>query len=578
MKRMLNEAATFREEMIDGFVAAYGRYARRVPDASGVMAVGAPVPGRVAVIIGGGSGHYPAFYGVVGEGLATAAVIGDVFTSPSGEQAYRVARAVDGGAGVLFSFGNYSSDVMNFGMAETRLRSEGIDARTVLVTDDVWSAPPAEADRRRGIAGGFYVYKVAGASAARGDDLATVEALARRANARVRTVGVAFAGCTIPGQDEPLFTVEPGKMEVGLGIHGEPGVRTADLMPAREIAKLLVDGILGDAPPDAGGRAAVLLNGLGGTKYEEMFVLYRDVDRLLRQAGIEPHEPYVGEFVTSLDLAGCSLTLFWLDDELRALHDATAITPAYTRIGPNIAEAAGHPATATTAQDRPERHAAAATATEEAAAGGRAGELARAAVGRALAAMQAAEAELGRLDAAAGDGDHGAGMVRGFRAALGAVDGFTGTARQTFTRASTAFQDAAGGASGALVGAWLIALGGALPAADDDVDADAVSRAFAAGLATVERLGQAQPGDKTMIDTLAPFGDALTAAIAGGASLADAWAAALPAAERGMRATAEMVSKRGRASRLGERSRGHQDPGATSMFYVLRAFGEAFAE
>ena len=146
MKRMLNEAATFREEMIDGFVAAYGRYARRVPDASGVMAVGAPVPGRVAVIIGGGSGHYPAFYGVVGEGLATAAVIGDVFTSPSGEQAYRVARAVDGGAGVLFSFGNYSGDVMNFGMAETRLRSEGIDARTVLVTDD-------EDDGARGVAG-----------------------------------------------------------------------------------------------------------------------------------------------------------------------------------------------------------------------------------------------------------------------------------------------------------------------------------------------------------------------------------------------------------------------------------------
>jgi len=319
VKRLLNEGAAFREEMVEGYVAAYGRYLRRVPGASGVAARGAPAAGRVAVVVGGGSGHYPAFYGLVGEGLASGAAIGDVFTSPSGEQAYRVAKAVEGGAGVLFSFGNYSGDVLNFGMAEGRLRDEGIDARTVLVTDDVLSAPPAEAERRRGIAGGFYVFKTAGASAARGDDLATVEGLARRANARTRTVGVAFAGCTIPGQEEPLFTVPPGMMEVGLGIHGEPGVRTEPQRPAREIARLLVETILADAPRDAGSRAAVLVNGLGGTKYEEMFVLYQGIGPLLTHAGIEPYEPQIGEFVTSLDMAGCSLTLFWLDDELRAL-------------------------------------------------------------------------------------------------------------------------------------------------------------------------------------------------------------------------------------------------------------------
>ncbi|HEU5431818.1 MAG TPA: dihydroxyacetone kinase subunit DhaK, partial [Thermomicrobiales bacterium] len=339
MTRMLNEAAQFREEMIDGFVAANGRYLRRVPNASGVAARGAPAPGKVSVIVGGGSGHYPAFYGLVGQGLASAAVIGDVFTSPSGEQAYRVARAVDGGAGILFAFGNYSGDVMNFGMAETRLRAGGIDARTVLVTDDVLSAAKAEADRRRGIAGGFYVFKTAGASAGRGDNLATVEALARRANSRVRTAGVAFAGCTIPGQSEPLFTVEPDRMEVGLGIHGEPGVRTAELMPAREIASLLVETLLGDAPADAGSGVGVLVNGLGATKYEEMFVLYQAVAPLLDRAGLAVHETQIGEFVTSLDMAGCSLSLFWLDDELKALHDATAVTPAYTRIGPDVAQA-----------------------------------------------------------------------------------------------------------------------------------------------------------------------------------------------------------------------------------------------
>ena len=333
MRRMLNEATAFREEMIGGYVAAFGRYVAPVPDASGVMAVGAPRAGKVAVVVGGGSGHYPAFYGLVGRGMATAGVIGEIFTSPSGEQAYRVAKAVDGGAGILFTFGNYGGDVMNFAMAEGRLLDEGGDVRTVLVTDDVLAAPPEEAEDRRGIAGGFYVFKAAGASAERGDDLATVEALTKRANARTRTIGVAFAGCTVPGQDEPLFTVEPDRMEIGLGIHGEPGVRTSELMPSREIAKLMVDSLVAEAPPDAGSRAAVLVNGLGGTKYEELFVLYDGIAPLLAAAGIEPYEPLIGEFVTSLDMAGCSLTLHWLDDDLRALHDAPAATPAFTRAG-----------------------------------------------------------------------------------------------------------------------------------------------------------------------------------------------------------------------------------------------------
>ncbi len=576
MQRMLNDAASFREEMIDGYATAYRRFLRRVPNASGVIARGAPRPGRVSVVVGGGSGHYPAFYGLVGEGMATAAAIGDVFTSPSGEQAYRVAKAADGGAGVLFTFGNYSGDVMNFGMAEGRLRAEGTDARTVLVTDDVLSARPEEAHRRRGIAGGFYVFKTAGASAARGDSLETVEALTRRANDRVRTAGIAFAGCTIPGQSEPLFTVAPGQMEIGLGIHGEPGVRIAEQVPAKEIAALLVETLLAEAPAGGGsrGEVAVLVNGLGGTKYEEMFVLYSGVAPLLERAGLKVHETQIGEFVTALDMAGCSLTLLWLDDDLKPLHDATAASPAYTRIGPD-GERAGFFAGAEATSEEAEAETGTAEAVEEAA-GGAAGEAARAALREALAAIRAAEAELGRLDAAAGDGDHGAGMVRGFKAASDAVEGFGGTARQSFTRGGTAFQDAAGGASGALVGAFLMAVGGALPATDDEVDARAYAAAFAAGVATIQRHGGAQPGDKTMIDTLAPFVTALAEAASRGLGLAEAWAEALPAARGGMVATASMTPKVGRASRLGDRAVGFQDPGATSMYEVLMAFGRAF--
>jgi dihydroxyacetone kinase len=333
MTRIYNDPTEFKDQMIDGFVAAYSRYVKKVPNASGVMAVNIPITNKVGVLIGGGSGHYPAFCGYVGEGLADAAVIGSIFTSPSGEQVYRCTKAIDGGAGVLYSYGNYSGDVMNFGMAQARCRAEGIDVRTVLVTDDVASAPPDQEEDRRGIAGDFCVFKIAGASATRGDSLDEVERLARHANARTRSFGVAFGGCTLPGQPESLFTVDPNKMELGLGVHGEPGIQSSDLLPAREIAGMLVDKLLADAPANAGERVAVLVNGLGSTHYEEMFVLYRDIHRLLLEAGLALHNPIVGELITSLDMEGCSLTLMWLDEELQPLWDAPASTPAFTQLG-----------------------------------------------------------------------------------------------------------------------------------------------------------------------------------------------------------------------------------------------------
>jgi len=326
-----NEPDEFKDEMVQGYSRAYDRYLSKVPDASGVMANHAPKEGKVSILIGGGSGHYPAFCGLVGKGFADGAVIGDIFTSPSGEQVYRCTQAITGGAGVLYSYGNYTGDVMNFDMAQDRCRDEGMDVRTVLVTDDVASAPPDERDERRGIAGDFYVFKVAGASAQRGDDIDTVEELAVHANDRTRTFGVAFDGCTLPGKDEPMFEVEPGKLEIGLGIHGEPGVGTTEMLRADDLADLMVEKVLEDVPTDAGSRAAVLLNGLGSTKYEELFVLYNEIQPRLEREGIDIHEPYVDEMVTSLDMSGCSLSLMWLDDELRALHDAPAETPAFTR-------------------------------------------------------------------------------------------------------------------------------------------------------------------------------------------------------------------------------------------------------
>jgi dihydroxyacetone kinase phosphoprotein-dependent L subunit len=572
MRRMLNDPISFKEEMVEGFVAAYGRFVRRIPDASGVMAVGAPARGKVSVLIGGGSGHYPAFCGVVGQGLADGAVIGDIFTSPSAEQAYRCAKALDGGAGVLFSYGNYAGDVLNFDMAQTRCRDEGVDVRTVIVTDDVASAPKGKEHERRGVAGDLYVFKVAGASAARGDDMNGVEQAAQRANTNTRSIGIAFAGCTLPGQTEPLFTVEPGTMEVGMGVHGEPGIRTAELLPARGIAELLVDTVLEDAPEGAGSRAAVMLNGLGSTKYEELFVLFGDVNRFLAERGVEVHEPLVGELVTSLDMAGCSLTLMWLDD-LQELHDAPAATPAFSRGSLDLPAATDHVVSAIPG----------AGAQTTSAAGAAGGDLTESGAGaldaleRALGALRDAEQELGRLDAAAGDGDHGAGMVRGMGAAVEAARAGGGSAGEVLARAGMAFSGAAGGASGALYGAWISAIGQSL-GDDEKPDAAAVHRALEDSLATLQELGKAKPGDKTMIDTLEPFVRSLGEAAGSDETVADAWSAALPAAEEGANSTAGMISTRGRASKLGERSRGHKDPGAVSMLYVLRAAGETLSK
>lgn len=560
--------------MIDGFVAAYGRYVQRVPEASGVMAMGSPVEGKVSVLIGGGSGHYPAFCGLVGQGIADGAVIGDIFTSPSGEQAYRCMKALDGGAGVLVSYGNYSGDVMNFDMAQMRCRGEGMDVRTVIVTDDVASAPKGKEEERRGVAGDLYVFKVAGASAARGDDMDGVEEAAKKANAATRSLGIAFAGCTLPGQTEPLFTVEPGTMEVGMGIHGEPGIRTADLLPASGIAELLVDSVLGDAPEGAGSKAAVMLNGLGGTKYEELFALFRDVSRLLGRKGVEVHNPLVGELVTSLDMAGCSLTLMWLDEELQELYDAPAATPAFSQgsiEAPRTTDSSSPAASWSTVPTSTTE------VSEEEGELTRSGAVALDALERALESMKGAEEELGKLDAAAGDGDHGAGMVRGMTAAVEAAREGGGSAGAVLMRSGTAFTDAAGGASGALYGAWITAIGQSL-GDEDNPDAAALHEALRSSLSTLEELGKVEPGDKTMLDTLNPFVRAFGEAAGEGVSPGDAWERALPDAEEGADSTADMVSARGRASRLGERSRGHKDPGAVSMLYVLRAAGGALSE
>ncbi|WNB86607.1 dihydroxyacetone kinase family protein [Cellulomonas sp. ATA003] len=578
MSVLSNDPAEFADEALRGFVDAYSDVVTLVP--GGVVRATATPPGKVAVVVGGGSGHYPAFCGLVGPGFADGAVVGNIFTSPSADDAASVSRSAASDAGVLMLTGNYAGDVMNFGLAQRRLEGEGIDARFLVVTDDIASAPAGQEDKRRGIAGDLTVFKVAAAAAEAGYDLDGVERAAAHANARTRTLGVAFDGCTLPGADEPLFTVPDGSMGLGVGIHGEPGIGESPMPTAADLAATLVERVLAEAPEPGPARAAVVLNGLGRTKYEELFVVWSTVAPLLRDAGVTIVAPDVGELVTSLDMAGCSLTLMWLDDELEQLWTAPAAAPAYRKgrvadvagqggaaRGPAEAAAAAAPPAAaiTPASERGREHAAALLA----------------AMDRAVRALADAETALGRLDSVAGDGDHGRGMVRGSSAALAAAREVVeagGAPGDALTRAGQAWSSRAGGTSGVLWGAMLEAAGAVVP--DDDAtwqrwDADAaglVTEAVGAAIDAMRTLGKAEPGDKTMLDALAPFHEALRS---GSGDVGTVWADAAARATQAAEDTAALRPRLGRARPLAEQSVGHPDPGAVSLALIATAVGSS---
>ena len=571
MTRISDDPAEFKDDWLDGYVAAYARYVERVPRASGVMLAGGARADKVGVVLGGGCGHYPAFAGLVGPGLGDGAVVGDIFTSPSTEQAYRVGRHLDSGSGVVFAFGNYAGDGMNFGVARDRLVADDRDARIVLVTDDVASAPAEERSKRRGIAGGLFVFKALGAASARGDSIDEVERLGKLANDRTFTLGVAYDGCTFPGAKEPLFTVPDGKVELGLGIHGESGVRTVDDMTAAELAETLLGPLL-DERPEGATRAAVIVNGLGDTKYEEMFVLYRHVARHLADAGVEAVLPEVGEFVTSLDMAGTSLTLCWLDDELEALWAMPADTPTFKRGSVSELRATEpDPVSEDDVRLPGEDVGESSDVSREAA------QTAKAVFSAMLATVTENEDELGRIDAVAGDGDHGTGMSRGLRAADAAARDSGGGLGSVVGAAGRAWADKAGGTSGALWGLFLEAVGACLGNTDAP-DGPAVATAVAAGLQQMQDVGKASAGDKTLLDALIPFSEHLTGATGSGAGLAEAWNDAAQMAVQAAADTADLVPKVGRARPLAEKSRGTPDAGATSFGMVATAAGEVLRD
>jgi len=325
MKKILNDVYSYVDEMLVGLCAAHPEYyAQTGPGERVIKRSDGPVRGKVGIVTGGGSGHLPVFTGYVGPGLLDGAAIGDVFASPSADQMAEAMRAANGGAGVLCLYGNYGGDVMNFAMARDMVEMEDIETTSVVLTDDVASAKPEEAEKRRGVAGMVYAFKIAGAAATAGKDLAEVTRVAQKVADSCRSVGAALTSCTVPQAGKPTFEIDENEMEMGMGIHGEPGVWRGPLKSADAIAAEMVDMLLSDQPLARGDRVSPLINSLGATPPEELYILYRYVKEHFDGLGVEIVMPLVGRYATSMEMSGVSFTFCKLDDELEGYLKAPA--------------------------------------------------------------------------------------------------------------------------------------------------------------------------------------------------------------------------------------------------------------
>lgn len=552
MRKIINEPSAFVDEVLQGiFLAHPTAYRDASGDRRAVVDAAAPRPGIVGIVTGGGSGHLPLFLGYVGPGLATAVAVGNVFSSPSPEQILRATQAVDGGAGVLYLYGNYGGDVYNFDLAGDMARAQGIDVVSVRGTDDLLSAPADATATRRGVAGLVFAYKVAGAAAARGDDLATVAALAQRCVDRTRTIGVGLAPTILPAAGHPTFVIDEGDMEFGVGIHGEVGFATLPLETADEIAARFVQHLAIEVDLGPAARLAVLVNGLGATPPEELYVLFGAVHRLVAGTGAAVRYVYVGEYATSLEMAGASVSLLALDDEFEELLEAPASSPFY-RAGSVVTA----PADVSTT---PRADAARIVPTRGFE------SLVRRAVRNVVDELPGHSDELRELDAALGDGDLGITVTAGCAAVAARLDELPATAAGSavLREVGMAFASANPSTFAALVGGGLIAASAEL---DDDrqpttVDAVVVGRAVARSVA---EKGGAAIGDKTLLDVLLPVLDALEADPQDlGAARATAWAQ--------VDRIAVLTSRRGRAAWHQSRSVGLRDPGSVAVARILDA-------
>jgi dihydroxyacetone kinase len=560
MKKLINTPRHVVQEMLEGLVAVTPGLAL-LEGETVVVRADVPLRDEVALISGGGSGHEPAHAGYVGPGMLTAAVAGDVFTSPTTDAVLAAIRAAASSRGALLIVKNYTGDRLNFGLAAEFARSEGIPVEMVVVDDDVALAATGGHAGRRGIAGTVLIHKIAGAAASRGLPLLEVKQTAEHAIADLGTMGVALTACTVPAAGRPGFALGEDEIELGLGIHGEAGVRRERIAPVDDLVGEMLLRIVEDRGLVAGDSVALLVNGLGGTPAMELAIVGRGAVAWLTRRGITVSRAWSGSFLTALEMAGCSLSLLRVDEPRLALLDAPASVAAWPALRAGVATL-----------DRPQVPVRRAKPVPtHAGTPGPLGPVLRAV----CAALRREEHRLTALDQAVGDGDLGISLARGAEAIERDLPGYDlANPAATLRSLSSTLTRALGGTSGPLYTAFLLRAAASLEG-QPPTDAVAWAAALQAGIGAIAELGGAEPGDRTMLDALHPASVALQDAIAAGEPAREALFHCVRAASEGAERTATITARRGRSSYLGDRALGHPDPGAEGVVVWLKAISHA---
>lgn len=574
-KKILNkDVSNVVEESLTGYLMAYKKYYKKIGEYNAFQYRGHRKD-KVALVIGGGSGHEPLFTGYCGAGLADAVACGNICASPNPELITMAAKAVDQGKGVLFVYGNYAGDNLNFDMAEEMCRAEGMKTAHVREWDDFASAPKERITDRRGIAGDVYTIKIAGAACDAGLELEEVVRITEKARDNTNTIGLATSPGTLPGNDKPTFEIADDEMEFGMGLHGEPGIERTKMMPCCDMVERMYNELMAEMGLKAGDEIAVLVNGLGSTPLLELNLVYYELYKRMHRDGLKVYDAEVKTYCTCMEMGGFSITFLKLDDELKKYYDAPCYSPYYAKGSfsgvaedvsvdadeeePEFDETDVEPAVITRSKDG---------VLEELSA-----EDTRNMLLYVADKIIANKPYLTEVDSAIGDGDHGIGMAGGMQKAKKKLLKMQGeeNAYHLFETAGQAMLMSMGGASGVIFGSlYLAGAKGMDP--KGTITAEDLAKMEKKSLDAIQERGGAQVGDKTMVDALAPAVDALEAN--SGKGLLEMLKAAEEAARCGMEDTKKYVAKFGRAKSLLERAIGHQDAGATSVYLIFQGMRE----
>ncbi len=576
LKKILNsDVENVVEQMLSGYVSAYKRYYKRIGEYNAIRYRGARKD-KVALVIGGGSGHEPLFTGYCGAGLADAVASGNICASPNPELIYETAKAVDQGRGVLFVYGNYAGDNLNFDMAEELCAADGIRTAHVRVWDDCASAPKERITDRRGIAGDVFVIKVAGAACDAGLDFDEVLRLTEKARDNINTIGVATSPGTLPGNDKPTFELGDDEIEFGMGLHGEPGIERTKMKPADQLVDRMYAELKAEMGLKSGDEIAVLVNGLGATPLLELNIVYYDLHKHFAADGIKVYDAEVKTYCTCMEMGGFSITILRVDDELKPYLDAPCYSPFYAKgsfSGASAPADIGEEEEEEPEFDENDVEAAPITRSREGVLESLNADDVRNMLIYVADKIIANKPYLTEVDSVIGDGDHGIGMAGGMQKAKRKLLKMEDEKNvyDLFGAAGQAMLMSMGGASGVIFGSLYLA--GAkdsepeeILTGDDLIDMEKKS------LRAIQERGKAEVGDKTMVDALSPAVDAMEAARGG--SLIEILRAAEEGARTGMENTKNYVAKFGRAKSLMERAIGHQDAGATSVYLIFQGMRE----